>query len=115
MEQDVGVRGVLLGSPGGLSRGDSMMPCQSGAPALALALEAVGADPAVAVGRLPVGDVDRVDHPVAVEPVVAAVRLVLWVGTVADVDAVQVVGDLAHDLEVASGSARRGSARRVRE
>jgi hypothetical protein len=44
-----------------------------------------------------------VDHSVTVEPVVAALRLVLRVGTVAHVDAVQVVRDLAHDLEAGEG------------
>ena len=50
------------GSPGGLSPSGSMIPRQSGAAGLALALEAVGADPAVAVGRAPVGEVHRVHH-----------------------------------------------------
>jgi hypothetical protein len=41
-----------------------------------------------------------VDHSVTVEPVVAAARVELRIGSVADVDPVQVVGNLADDVEV---------------
>jgi hypothetical protein len=44
-----------------------------------------------------------VDHAVAVEPVVAATRVELGIGPVADVDPVQVVGDLTDDLQVREG------------
>jgi hypothetical protein len=44
-----------------------------------------------------------VDHAVAVEPVVATARVELGIGPVANVDPVQVVGDLAYDLQVRDG------------
>jgi hypothetical protein len=43
------------------------------------------------------------DHAVAVEPVVAAARVELWIGPVADVDPVQVVRDLTDDLQIGEG------------
>jgi hypothetical protein len=42
----------------------------------------------------------RVDHSVAIEPVVATARVELRIRAVADVDPVQVVGNLAKDLQI---------------
>jgi hypothetical protein len=53
-----------------------------------------------------------VHHAVAVEPVVAAGGIELRIGPVADVDAVEVVRDLALDLEV--GERQLLARRRVR-
>ena len=57
-------------------------------------------DEAVAVRRAPVAQLDGVDHPVAVEQVVAAQRWERRVRAVAHVDALQGVGDPSFDLEV---------------
>ncbi len=95
MEHHVRVGRVLLGRLGrvGAERLDDAAPDR--ATGVALGEEALRTHPAVAVGRLPVAEVDGVHHAVAVEPVVAAHRVVLRVGAVAHVDAVQVVGDAA--------------------
>ena len=100
VKHDVGVGGVLLR----LARRVVLPGLDDAAPeragGLLLAFEAIGPNPAVAVYRPPLREVDGVHHAVAVEPVVAPAGVELRVGPVADVDAVQVVGDLALDLEL---------------
>src|SRR5204862_8311601 len=64
-----------------------------------LASEGVGAHPAVAVRRLTVGEADGVHHAVAVEPVVTTAGREPGVGSVAEVDAVEVAWQLADHLE----------------
>src|SRR6184192_976982 len=57
-------------------------------------------DVAISVERATVFEPDRVNHPVAVEPVVAPRGLVGGVRSVAVVGAVQITGNLADDLEI---------------
>src|SRR5262249_33282284 len=56
--------------------------------------------PAIAVRRAAVMQRDRVDHPVAVEPVIAPHRLVRGVRAVPIVRPIQLAGQLALDLQV---------------
>ena len=69
-------------------------------PASFSASKPCGAHEAVAVLGVAVAEADHVQHAVAVERVVPADRVVHRVLGVAEVDAVEVVGDLAHDVEV---------------
>ena len=83
---------------------------------LVLGREPVGADEPVAVERFSVPEADDVHHAVAVEGVVTPDRLVQRVLGVAQIDAVEIGGNLALDLEVVGvvlgvAAARRRSGR----
>ena len=87
----------------GLAAGFSITPLKRGRARRHVDVEAASTDPPVAVGRLAVVESQRVDHAVAVEPVVATRRRELRVGPVADEHAVEVGGDLADHLELVVG------------
>src|SRR5262249_45044720 len=70
--------------------------------------ETLGGDPPVAVGRLALAKLDRVNHPVAVKPVIAVARLENRVGPVAQIDPEQVARNLALDLKIVGGDFGRG-------
>ena len=74
-----------------------------GAARLGLVVEGLGPDVPIAVPHLPVLEVRGVNHAVAVEHVIAARRLELPVRAVAQVHAVEVLGDLTDDREVVQG------------
>ena len=109
VDDHVGAGRVLHPAPGapaagGLGRlGALGDPGPQGAAGLLLGLEALGADEAVAVRRPPVPEGHGVDHAVAVEGVVALDREVDGVLGVAEVDALEVVGqgalDHVHDVD----------------
>jgi hypothetical protein len=66
-------------------------PDPQGAVFYLFGLEALGPDKAVAIGRLAILQANRVDHPVAVEGMIAADAVVHRVFGVADVEAVNIV------------------------
>ena len=95
---DVGVGGVLYRHVRPvLARRvlDALPQCRAGAE---LFLQAVGHDPAVLVLGFAVGKAHRMQHAVAVKPVVAAGRLEAAVGAVAHVHACQVFRNFALDV-----------------
>ena len=101
-------RGVLQSAVGPEARSQrDARPVHQAAPqraaGLLLGLEAARAHPAVAIGRAAALEVDLVQHPVAVERMEAAERLVDLVLGVADIDAVDVGRDRAlDDIEIGS-------------
>jgi hypothetical protein len=65
-----------------------------------LGLQAHGADEAIAVLGPPAVKADHVHHAVAVERVIAADRVVHRVFGIAQIDAIEVVGQIADHVEV---------------
>ena len=110
MPDDVRVAGVLDDRElGGLELEE---PPEEGAARRLFLPEPAAHHVAVAVGGAALVERDRVDHPVAVEPVVAAERREGGVRTAAVVGAVQLAGNLPDDGEV-PGLAFRGPGREV--
>ena len=107
VHDDVGARRVLhararapaVGAERLFGRAENAAP--QGVAGGLLGLEPDGADEAVAVVGAPVVEVEHVEHAVAVERVVQPVdRRVDRVLGVAQVDAVEIVGDLADHVEI---------------
>src|SRR5690606_41642246 len=72
------------------------------APGLGLAREPAGAHPAIAIGHAAVGDHGRVQHAVAVEPVIPAARRQPQVRAVAQVHAAKIPRSEEHTSELQS-------------
>ncbi len=103
VDDDVGARRVLhpgAGAPAPVALGQLHRLGQARPQRLArlvLGQETIGADKAVAVERFSVAEPDDVHHAVAVERVIGLQRRVQRVFGVAQIDAVEVAGDLALD------------------
>src|SRR5262245_35349300 len=98
MTDDVGVGGVLEAGHG--VRAECEQPAVQRAPRVPLLTEAVAQDVAPAIVCHAVAQRDRVDHPVAVEPVVRTARLERRIGPVAQKRARELGRYPSLDLEV---------------
>ncbi len=97
MEHEVGVRGVLVRAPCPSEVGRFQDAGPQRAARSLLRRERRGAHVPIAIGRGAVGELDGVQHPVAVEPVIPAVRLEARVAAIADEGTGEVVGQLSLD------------------
>src|SRR5439155_26811775 len=95
---DVRIAGVLEG--GRLRQLELEEPGIERAASRPLFDQPAALDVAVPVRGAALTQGDRMDHPVAIEPVVAAVRFIRRVRTVAVIGAVQVARDLPQHLEI---------------
>src|SRR5437660_5539783 len=109
MKYEVGVGGVLEPSVGArAARNVGIGPIHQARPYRALCFllggERLGVNPAVAVGRLAVLEFDAMHHAVAVEPMIAPTRLKDRIGAIAEICAVEVLGNFADDSQIVSGN-----------